>query len=145
MDRFLVLPSGPLQGSVRIGGAKNSALKLMAATLLAEGEYVLGDVPRIVDVEIMSDVLVSLGVDVRRSGGDGLEVSTPANISWEAPYELVEQMRASIVVLGPLLARLGKARVAVPGGDNFGPRPIDMHLKGLESLGARFTMSHGYF
>ena len=144
MSRILVRPSGPLAGTVPIGGAKNSVLKLMAATTLAEGRYVLHDVPDILDVECMSDLLRSMGMTVTRGSGHDLTIERPAEIVPEAPYELVERMRASIVVLGPLLARFGRARVALPGGDDFGPRPIDMHLKGLEQLGASFDFSHGY-
>jgi UDP-N-acetylglucosamine 1-carboxyvinyltransferase len=144
MDRILVRPSGPLAGTVPIGGAKNSVLKLMAATALAEGRYVLRNVPKILDVECMSDLLRSMGMTVERSDDHVLTVDRPAEIVPEARYELVERMRASIVVLGPLLARVGHARVALPGGDDFGPRPIDMHLKGLEQLGATFTVAHGY-
>jgi UDP-N-acetylglucosamine 1-carboxyvinyltransferase len=144
MERILVRPSGPLAGTVPISGAKNSVLKLMAATALAEGRYVLRNVPKILDVEWMSDLLRSMGMTVERSDDHVLTVDRPAEIVPEARYELVERMRASIVVLGPLLARLGHARVALPGGDDFGPRPIDMHLKGLEQLGATFTMEHGY-
>ena len=144
MDRIVVRSGSPLSGEVEVGGAKNSALKLMAATLLAEGTYVLRNVPRIADVETMSDVLVAMGVDVRRSADHELTIQVPAELEPEAPYELVERMRASIVVLGPLLARFGVARVALPGGDDFGPRPIDMHLRGLEALGAQFQTAHGY-
>lgn len=144
MERFVVRPDGPLHGEVRAGGAKNSALKLMAATLLAPGDYTIRNVPRIIDVETMSDLLVSMGVDVRRPAADTLAIHTPDDCVPEAPYELVEQMRASIVVLGPLVARFGRAKVAMPGGDDFGSRPIDMHLQGLEMLGVRFSMEHGY-
>jgi len=136
--------SGPLEGSVAIEGAKNSVLKLMAASLMAEGRSVLRNVPRIVDVEIMSDLLTSMGADVRRTEAHVITIDVGADITPEAPYELVEQMRASIVVLGALLARNGFARVALPGGDNFGPRPIDMHIGGLEALGVRFEAAHGY-
>jgi len=140
-----VRPAGELSGSVTLQGAKNSALKLMAATLLAEGEHVLRNVPRITDVEIMSELLTSMGVDVRRAPDGALLLTQPGLGACipEAPYELVERMRASIVVLGPLLARFGRARVALPGGDNFGSRPIDMHLRGLEALGATFDFAHG--
>lgn len=142
-ERFIVRPTGPLSGSVRVGGAKNSVLKLMAATLLAEGDFSLHNVPHIADVETMSDLLTSMNVDVRRDG-HSLKIHRHSDCIPEAPWELVERMRASIVVLGPLLARFGTAKVAMPGGDDFGVRPIDMHLRGLELLGATFEMSHGF-
>ena len=138
----MVRPGPPLSGSVRISGAKNSVLKLLGATLLAEGTHILHNVPRIADVETMCDLLVSMGVDVNREG-DTLHVRRPAEIVPEAPYELVERMRASIVVLGPLLGRVGSARVSLPGGDDFGTRPVDDHLSGLEALGATFELAHG--
>jgi UDP-N-acetylglucosamine 1-carboxyvinyltransferase len=150
MDQFVVHRSGPLHGSVHAGGAKNSALKLMAACLLAEGRHVLSGVPNIVDVDIMADVLRSIGGRVTRAdAGDGagpgdLLIDIPALLVPEAPYELVEKMRASVVVLGPLLARTGRARVSMPGGDDFGNRPIDIHLQGLTTLGASFETVHGY-
>jgi len=149
VDRFVVRPGGPLHGTVRAGGAKNSSLKLMAACLLAPGRHVLADVPRIVDVEIMSEVLGAIGARVvrepdRADGEPGdLVIDTPAVLVPEAPYELVERMRASVVVLGPLLARSGRASVSLPGGDDFGNRPIDIHLHGLSSLGAVFQTVHG--
>lgn len=143
-DRIVVRPGPPLAGTVRVCGAKNSVLKLMAATLLTEGRYVLRNVPRIADVETMSDVLVAMGCDVTRVADHEVAVDVPDEVEPEAPYELVERMRASIVVLGPLLARYGRARVALPGGDDFGPRPIDMHVRGLELLGATFETAHGY-
>lgn len=151
-DRFVVRPGGALSGTVQVGGAKNSALKVMAASLLAEGRHVLRNVPRITDVEIMADVLRAIGATVQRlapadSGvadpGD-LVIEVPHTLVPEAPYELVEKMRASVVVLGPLLARCGRARVSMPGGDDFGNRPIDMHLSGLGSMGVRFETAHGY-
>jgi len=144
MSRILVRPSGPLAGTVPICGAKNSVLKLMAAATLAEGRYVLRNVPDIDDVECMSNLLRSMGMSVELGADHALVIQRPPEITPEAPYELVEQMRASINVLGPLLARVGRARVALPGGDDFGPRPIDMHLKGLEQLGATFSFAHGY-
>ena len=137
----MIRPNGPLSGTVRAGGAKNSALKLMAACLLAEGRHVLANVPRIVDVEIMADVLAALGATVEPAGPTGdLVIDSPAGrrLVPEAPYELVERMRASVVVLGPLLARCGRARVSMPGGDDFGHRPIDIHLNGLAAMGATF-------
>jgi len=143
VDRFLIRPAGELNGTVTVQGAKNSALKLMAATLLAEGDYVLRRVPAIDDVAIMAELLTSMGVTVRRQGDGALAVHRGATCTPEAPYELVERMRASIVVLGPLLGRFGTARVAMPGGYDFGTRPIDMHLRGLEALGASISFSHG--
>ncbi len=108
VDRIVVTPSGPLSGTVRAGGAKNSVLKLMAACLLAEGRHVLTNVPRISDVDIMAEVLEAMGATVTRGGRpDELVVTTPAELVPEAPYELVEKMRASVVVLGPLLSRCG--------------------------------------
>ncbi len=146
MDRFVIEPNGPLSGTVRSGGAKNSVLKLMAACLLAEGRHELSNVPRIIDVEMMAEVLEAVGARVERGAGGELVVEVPATgaISPEVPYELMERMRASIVVLGPLLARCGHARVSMPGGDDFGNRPIDIHLNGLGSMGAQFQTSHGY-
>lgn len=143
MSHFVVRPGQPLEGTVRVGGAKNSVLKLMAATLLAEGEYRITNVPHIADVETMCDVLVSMGLDVNRDDDGALRILRPAEIVPEAPYELVERMRASIVVMGPLLASVGWAKVSMPGGDDFGARPIDLHFSGLEALGARFSLSHG--
>jgi UDP-N-acetylglucosamine 1-carboxyvinyltransferase len=145
VDRFVVSPNGPLAGTVRVGGAKNSVLKLMAACLLAEGRHILTNVPRITDVDIMAELLAAMGVAAYRGVRPGeLVVETPPVLTPEAPYHLVEKMRASVVVLGPLLARYGRARVSMPGGDDFGHRPIDMHLHALEALGASFTVAHGY-
>ena len=135
--------SGPLSGSVRVSGAKNSVLKLMAAAVLAPGRFTLHNVPRIVDVALMADLLEGMGAKAAHVD-DVLTIDVPEQMVPEAPYELVERMRASIVVLGPLLARFGEARVSVPGGDDFGHRPIDMRLRGLEEMGGSFTTSHGY-
>jgi UDP-N-acetylglucosamine 1-carboxyvinyltransferase len=143
MGSLIVRPSGPLEGTIPIGGAKNSVLKLMAATLLAEGTFVLRNVPRIADVAWMAELLERMGVGVERADHE-LTIRRGPDVTPEAPYELVEKMRASIVVLGPLLARFGHARVALPGGDDFGPRPIDMHVRALEELGAEFRVEHGY-
>ena len=140
---ILVRCCGPLAGDVPISGAKNSVLKLMAATLLAPGRYVIRNVPRITDVQHMSELLEAMAVSVEQTG-NVLTIDVPDEIVPEAPYELVERTRASILVLGPLLARTGEARVALPGGDDFGPRPIDLHVRGLQDLGATFTMSHGF-
>jgi len=142
VNKFLVQGSRSLNGGIQIGGAKNSALKLMAASLLAEGLTSLSNVPDIADVAIMVELLEAMGVEVQRTG-HRIDISVPHEIEPVAPYHLVERMRASISVLGPLLARIGRATVAMPGGDDFGSRPIDMHLQGLEQLGATFTHQHG--
>jgi len=144
VSNIVVRANGPLEGTVRVGGAKNSALKLMAASLLAEGEYRLRNVPAITDVDIMAELLTCMGLTVTRPSPHEVILRRGPEIGTEAPYELVERMRASIVVLGPLLGRTGHARVAMPGGDDFGSRPIDMHLAGLEQMGARFQVRHGY-
>ncbi len=143
VSSICVRKSGPLEGNVRVSGAKNSALKLMAAALLAPGRSILHNVPRIADVVWMGELLAQMGCAVSHQC-DTTIIDVPDEIVPEAPYEIVERMRASIVVLGPLLGRFGKARVSVPGGDDFGHRPIDMHLRGLKELGATFTTSHGY-
>jgi UDP-N-acetylglucosamine 1-carboxyvinyltransferase len=139
---LIVRPSGPLAGTVPISGAKNSALKLMAAALLAPGTHIVHNVPEITDVAVMAELLHHMGVVVSRDQST-LTLVVGEDLIPEAPYELVAQMRASIAVLGPLLARCGEARVALPGGDDFGPRPIDMHLRGLELLGVEFSASRG--
>jgi UDP-N-acetylglucosamine 1-carboxyvinyltransferase len=143
MNSYIIHGPTPLEGEVGISGAKNSTLKLMAASLLVEGRVVLTRVPRITDVDLMAHVLRRLGASVDRHDNT-LTIDTSGRLSEETPYELVTKMRASIQVLGPLLARLGRARVAMPGGDAIGSRPIDLHLHGLERMGARFTAEHGY-
>jgi len=143
MDRLLVTGGARLAGTVRVSGAKNAALKHMAAALLAPGRSVVRNVPRILDCTLMGRVLEHLGVPVTWEG-DAVSIDATTLTSTEAPYELVRQMRASIVVLGPLLARAGRARVALPGGDEIGSRPIDLHVHGLAKLGARIRTEHGF-
>ena len=143
MKRYRIDGPVPLQGEVRVSGAKNSTLKLMAASLMIPGRVVLGRVPRIKDVFLMTRVLEELGATVRFDGSH-LEIDTTGELSEETPYELVRRMRASIQVLCPLLARLGRARVPMPGGDAIGSRTIDLHMNGLERMGAKFTSEHGY-
>ncbi len=142
-DRILIRRGGPLHGEVTVPGAKNSVLKLMAATLLADGEYHLGNVPDIADVPIMGDLLAAIGVSCTREADGRLLLVNRGDIVPVAPYELVERIRASINVLGPLLGRFGRVVLSLPGGDDFGSRPIDMHLKGLEAMGATFELHHG--
>ena len=143
MDRLLVTGGARLSGSIPISGAKNSALKLMAASLLAPGESVLSNVPHILDCRLMGEVLEHLGAGVIWNGSS-VSIDATTLASEEAPYELVRQMRASIVVLGPLLARRGRAQVAMPGGDAIGSRPIDLHVRGLQKMGAEIHSEHGF-
>lgn len=145
-EQIVVRHAGPLAGEVTVPGAKNSVLKLMAATLLTDGVTTLTNVPDIADVAIMGDLLAAIGVTWAR---DPAEVGTVVltnhgDITPVAPYELVERIRASINVLGPLLTRCGTVTLSLPGGDDFGSRPIDMHVAGLEAMGATFEMRQGY-
>ncbi len=134
---------GRLAGEVTVTGAKNSVLKLMAASLLAEGETTLTNVPRILDVDIMAELLRRLGCSVTGAAPE-LRIAVPARPGHEADYDLVRRMRASICVLGPLLARCGEVRVALPGGDDIGSRGLDMHVAGLQKMGATVDSEHGY-
>lgn len=143
MDVFEVTGDARLAGEVTVGGAKNSVLKLMAAALLTPGRTVLHNVPRILDVEIMAEVLRRLGCDVAIASGS-LSIDVPERPSTDTDYALVRRMRASIAVLGPLVARLGAAKVALPGGDAIGARGLDMHIAGLQRLGATVRSEHGY-
>jgi UDP-N-acetylglucosamine 1-carboxyvinyltransferase len=141
---IVVRHTGALHGEVAVPGAKNSVLKLMAAALLADGTTELSNVPDIVDVAIMSDLLRGIGLRIEPAGPGRLTIVNDGDIVPVAPYELVERIRASINVLGPLLTRCGHVRLSMPGGDDFGARPIDMHVAGLEAMGATFKFSHGY-
>src|SRR4051812_16847108 len=143
MERFVVAGGARLAGEVRVTGAKNSVLKLMAASLLAEGRTHLTAVPDIMDVSIMSEVLRRLGCTVTRGPGT-VTIDVPAQLGHEADYDLVRRMRASIAVLGPLVARCGEAKVALPGGDAIGSRGLDFHVAGLIKLGASVESEHGY-
>ena len=142
MDRLLVSGGTALEGSIRVSGAKNSALKLQAAVLLTQGRSTIHNVPRIQDCLTMAEVLEHLGAEISWQDRT-LVVDTGGVRALETPYELVSRMRASILVLGPLLARFGRARVAMPGGCNIGSRKIDLHVRGLEKMGARFRQQHG--
>ena len=136
---FVIEPGPPLSGELTISGAKNSVLKLMAATVMAEGTHTIYNVPDIFDVGVMCELLESMGAKTLRR--EGVVEITIDKINPVAPFELVEQMRASTAILGPLLARYGRAELGIPGGDDFGGRPIDMHLTGLENLGAKFDVT----
>ncbi len=139
---IVVRGNGTLKGEVSVAGAKNSALKLMAAALLGRGQSVIHNVPLISDIAIMGEVLERLGAQVEREGHT-LRIDTAPVDSFKTPYELVSKMRASISVLGPLIGRFGQAHVAMPGGCQIGARKIDMHLVGLEALGVKFDVAHG--
>lgn len=157
MESFRITSAGPrarpLDGTVHVGGAKNSALKLMAAALLAPGTSVIHNVPDILDVEVMGQLLQQIGCGVEISHPDidpttgstsgTVRIRVPEELSWEAPYELVRRLRASIAVLGPLVARSHRASVALPGGDAIGSRGLDMHMAGLRELGAEVRVEHG--
>ena len=143
MFKYQITGGVPLVGTVRVSGAKNSALKLMAASLLTTGKSVLYNVPLINDVYTMADVLRAIGATVIITP-DRVEIDPSGKLSHTTPYELVRKMRASITVMGPLLARLHRARVAMPGGCNIGPRKLDFHFNGLEKLGARIHADHGF-
>ncbi|MEQ8635219.1 UDP-N-acetylglucosamine 1-carboxyvinyltransferase [Gimesia maris] len=144
MDMFIVRGGERLSGSVSVSGAKNSALPLMAAAMACEGETTLYSIPDLVDVKTQSQVLGSLGMDVNRDPDGALRLKTVDETSCIADYELVRRMRASVCVLGPLLAKRRMACVSLPGGCNIGDRPIDLHLKGLSALGAQIRVDRGY-
>lgn len=142
-NRIIIKGGRPLAGTVRVSGAKNAVLPIIAATLLCEGECVIQNVPRLKDVQVMLDVLKNLGARVSWEG-DVLRIDTSVISSNEVPEELMREMRASNLFLGPLLARFGRARISQPGGCNIGSRPMDLHLKGIKILGARIVKHAGY-
>jgi UDP-N-acetylglucosamine 1-carboxyvinyltransferase len=146
MDKIVIEGGVPLHGTVQVSGAKNAALPALAATLLAEGEHHVRNVPDLADVRTLGKLLGHMGCQLERNAGErgAIAIRVPAAVTPEAPYELVKTMRASVVVLGPLVARWGKARVSLPGGCAIGARPIDQHLKGLSALGAEIRLEHGY-
>ena len=143
MDKFVIQGGTPLVGSIPTSGAKNSALPVLAAALLTAEDVVLRRIPRVRDIRTMERLLVDIGSDTSVDG-ETVTLKTPKIVSPEAPYELVKTMRASSLVLGPLVARAGRARVSLPGGCGIGARPINYHLSGLERLGATISQSHGY-
>ena len=148
MEAFVVTNGegrAPLHGAVRVGGAKNSALKLMAAALLAPGTTTITNLPDILDVAVMAGLLEELGCTVTLDlDAERVDIDVPEELGHHAPYHLVRRLRASISVLGPLIARCGRAEVSLPGGDNIGSRGLDMHIRGLQDLGAEVEIEHGY-
>jgi UDP-N-acetylglucosamine 1-carboxyvinyltransferase len=143
MDKLTIQGGVPLRGEIAVAGAKNAALPILAAALLTADELVLANVPQLADITTMARLLRGMGVAVERSG-DRCALRAAAVGATEAPYELVKTMRASVLVLGPLLARFGRARVSLPGGCAIGARPVDQHIKGLSLLGATIRIDHGY-
>ncbi|HZR12901.1 MAG TPA: UDP-N-acetylglucosamine 1-carboxyvinyltransferase [Acidimicrobiia bacterium] len=144
-DALVVHPGRPLSGVVRVSGAtKNSGCKQLAASLLAPGITVLRNMPPVADLDVMVAVMRALGAKVETTGDGELTVDASGPLDGEAPYELVTRMRASVNVLGPLLARCGSAKVAMPGGDNIGNRKLDMHFRGFEAMGAELSVVHGF-
>src|SRR6266478_6110481 len=148
MDKILIQGGVPLSGTIKIGGAKNAALPLMAASLLTADPLILANLPDLADVATMANLLVQHGVGIGIAAPERparvFELSARHITSTTAPYDLVRKMRASILVLGPLLARCGRVRVSLPGGCAIGPRPVDLHIKGLQRLGAEVELSEGY-
>jgi len=146
VDAIVIRGGNRLVGTVRVSGSKNAALPCLAASLLAEGTHTFRNVPDLADIGTMSRLLRSMGCHVERSAGGTVQVYVPPAPELEpiAPYELVKTMRASVLALGPLVARYGKARVSLPGGCAIGARPIDQHIKGLEQMGAEISLEHGY-
>ena len=144
MDKLLIRGGKPLEGKIRISGAKNAALPIMCAALLTDQRLVLSNVPQLMDVRTMAKLLVQIGAEVGTPAGGELAIDAAMVSRPDAPYELVKTMRASVMVLGPLLARCGRARVSLPGGCAIGSRPVDQHVKGLQAMGATIEIEHGY-
>ncbi|MEN3190360.1 MAG: UDP-N-acetylglucosamine 1-carboxyvinyltransferase [Atribacterota bacterium] len=144
-EKFIITGGKRLEGSIEIAGAKNSALSIMAATLLTKEVCILRNVPRLTDVDTMAEVIRTLGVKVEWKGDNNtLYIDSDNFNNYEAPYDLVKKMRASFLVMGPLLARLKKAKISLPGGCSIGARPVDFHIKGFEALGAKVEVEKGY-
>jgi UDP-N-acetylglucosamine 1-carboxyvinyltransferase len=144
MDKFKILGGGPLSGEIRISGSKNAALPILAATLLAKSPVTLNNVPQLKDITTMNSLLSSMGVKINGDAASGYVLDANDITNFTAPYELVKTMRASILVLGPMLARYGIANVSFPGGCAIGSRPVDIHLRGLEAMGAIIEIDGGY-
>ncbi|OQY10113.1 MAG: UDP-N-acetylglucosamine 1-carboxyvinyltransferase [Fusobacteriia bacterium 4572_132] len=143
-DGFIITGGMKLKGEVKISGAKNAALPILAATLIAEGEYILKNVPDLKDIKTMIKLLEEMGLEVQKVKENSYKIINRGIKNIEAPYDLVKTMRASFLVMGPLLANVKKAKVSLPGGCAIGARPVDYHLKGFEKLGATINLEHGY-
>lgn len=145
MSKLIISCGKPLKGEVRISGAKNSVLPIMAASLLADGKSVIEEIPYLNDVKIMGELINSLGAEVEFSDSKTTVLINPSDITnTTAPYDLVNKMRASFLIMGPLLAKYGIARIPLPGGCAIGSRPVDLHIKGFSAMGAEITQGHGY-
>ena len=144
MQKIVIRGGARLTGEVRVSGSKNAALPILASSLLAQGRSIYRNVPALGDVRTMGKLLQRLGAEIPEVRQGVAHVDTSRIVEHEAPYDLVKTMRASVLVLGPLVARYGKARVSLPGGCAIGARPIDQHLKGLAAMGARIDLEHGY-
>ena len=144
MDKLIIEGGRPLTGVVSVSGAKNSVLPILAATILAEGPVLLSNVPDLKDVSTMAMLLKEMGASTSSAEDDEYIVDASTLSSFTAPYELVKTMRASFLVLGPLLAKYGEAEVSLPGGCAIGARPVDLHIKGLEAMGANIQVESGY-
>lgn len=144
LSTYTIEKAQPLSGTVRISGAKNSALPILAASILGEGESIIEDVPRLKDIENMCELIKWLGINVTVSNNEKVNIKTLQINKTSAPYELVNNMRASFLIMGPLLARKGQVKIPLPGGCAIGSRPVDLHLKGFAAMGARITQGHGY-
>jgi UDP-N-acetylglucosamine 1-carboxyvinyltransferase len=143
VDKLRISGGGPLEGEVTVSGAKNAALPIMCAALLTSKPLALSNVPRLMDVSTMARLLAQMGVAVDRSSS-AVQLDAGKIVNPSAPYDLVKTMRASVLVLGPLLARCGRAKVSLPGGCAIGLRPVDQHVKGLQAMGAAISIEHGY-
>ena len=145
MPKYVITERAPLKGRIKVSGAKNSVLPIIAASLLADQQSVIEDVPYLNDVKVMCDLLGSLGAEIRYADNNEKLMISPNRLDNEtAPYELVNKMRASFLIMGPLLAKLGRAKIPLPGGCAIGSRPVDLHLKGFSAMGAEITQGHGF-
>ena len=145
MDKFIVKGPTPLNGDIAISGSKNAALPLLAAALLADEPVILENVPRLQDIYTFNNVLRVVGAQVHFQDADNRVIIDPSNVNYlEAPYDLVRKMRASFYMLGALVGKHGYAKVSMPGGCAWGPRPVDLHLKGLEAMGISISLDKGY-